>query len=61
MSNTTKIQDKNVYKNPKKFENGYKMSWIVKITISVSIFYMYEPENPNLYEEKRPIMAQNLL
>ena len=48
-----------MYKNPKKFENGYKMSWIVKITISVSIFYMYEPENPKLYEEKRSIMAQN--
>ena len=59
MSHTTKIQDKNVYKNPKKFENGYKMSLIVKITISDSIFHMYEPENPKLYEEKRSIMAQN--
>lgn len=48
-----------MYKNPKKFENGYKMSLIVKITISDSIFHMYEPENPKLYEEKRSIMAQN--
>jgi hypothetical protein len=35
------------------------MSLIVKITISDSIFHMYEPENPKLYEEKRSIMAQN--
>ena len=51
MSHTTTIQDKKVYKNPKKFEKGHKMSWIVKITISVSIFYMYEPENLKLYEK----------
>ena len=29
--------------------------------ISVSIFYMYQPENPKLYEIKRSIMAQNRL
>ena len=31
------------------------------MTISVSIFYMYQPENPKLYEKKRSIMAKNRL
>ena len=50
-----------VLKTRNKFENGYKMIRIVKITISASIFYMYEPENPKLYEEKCSIMVQNQL
>ena len=31
------------------------------MTISVSIFYMYQPENPKLYEKQRSIMAKNQL
>ena len=52
MSHATKFKTTTSIKILRNLKIDTKLNEIVKMTISVLIVYMYQPENPKLYENK---------